>query len=153
MTDGLQLLVQLITAAMTTEPWTSWYSWPQCRKGILMSCFSFEMWKPLKPTCMENKWLVRLTLGYQQTKRCKQYVTGISMNYVSPNIWVVLLTLKTGRVFIVLLPSHPDNSGSLLSCCWLPLCPEASSARSHRAPWNLGWSQSPAQRRIVLISL
>lgn len=28
MTDGLQLLVQLITAAMTTDPWDSLYSLP-----------------------------------------------------------------------------------------------------------------------------
>lgn len=27
-TDGLQLLVQLITAAMTTDPWDSLYSLP-----------------------------------------------------------------------------------------------------------------------------
>lgn len=50
MADGLQLLVQLMTAAMTTEPCASWYSWPQCRKGILMFCLSLEMWNPLNPT-------------------------------------------------------------------------------------------------------
>lgn len=57
MADGLQLLVQLMTAAMTTEPCLSSYSSPQCRKGIWTFCFSLEMWKPLNPTCEENDWL------------------------------------------------------------------------------------------------
>lgn len=111
-TDGLQLLVQLMTAAMTTEPWASWYSWPQCRKGTRVFCFSLETWKPLKPTCRETE----DTLGPGQTAAADADVKG-----------------RRG-----LLPSHRDSSGSLLSCCRRPRGPEASLVRSRRAPWSSG---------------
>lgn len=55
MTEGLQLLVQLMTAATTTEPWPSWKCWPSCRMGTAVACFSLEMWKPLKPTYRKRR--------------------------------------------------------------------------------------------------
>ena len=134
MTEGLQLLVQLMTAAMTTEPWASWYSWPQCRKGTRVSCFSLEMWKPLKPTCKEtNICFYRSQLWEDQ--RC------------------IILTHWQSKAVDIRLPSLEDNSESLLSCCWLPLGPVVFWVRSPRAPWSSGWFQTPAQWTTLFIWL
>lgn len=119
MTDGLQLLVQLMTAAMTTEPCTSWYSWPQWRKATRVSCFSLEMWKPLKPTWDGESRLWGARDG-------------------------VLAWLNPPREFLSGSPSRRDSSGSLPSCCWLPPGPEAFWDRWRGAPWSSGWSRSPA---------
>ena len=37
MTDGLEVLVQLVMAAMTTEPWSSVISWPSISTRTLSS--------------------------------------------------------------------------------------------------------------------
>lgn len=52
MTDGLQLFVQLMTAAMTTQPWDSLYSFPSYSTGTTSFCFSAAIWNPLTPDWM-----------------------------------------------------------------------------------------------------
>lgn len=52
MTDGLQLFVQLMTAAMTTQPWDSLYSFPSYWTGTMSFCFSAAIWNPLTPDWM-----------------------------------------------------------------------------------------------------
>ncbi|TNN46642.1 hypothetical protein EYF80_043175 [Liparis tanakae] len=49
MTDGLLVLVQLVMAAMTTEPWLREYSSPLNWKGTAAPWRSGAIWKPLKP--------------------------------------------------------------------------------------------------------
>lgn len=49
MTDGLLVLVQLVMAAMTTEPWLNVYSFPLNWKGTSVLWRSGVTWKPLKP--------------------------------------------------------------------------------------------------------
>lgn len=115
MTDGLQLLVQLMTAAMTTEPWASWYSWPECRKGILTSCLSFAMWKPLKPTCMRQKRLVWSKLNNHLNKRSS--IISISKSRASPNVQDICLSLLFGYLLIQTMLEvffHAAHSHSVL---------------------------------------
>lgn len=49
MTDGLLVLVQLVIAAMTTEPCCSAYSVLLNWKGMLAPLQAGDTWKPLKP--------------------------------------------------------------------------------------------------------
>lgn len=49
MTDGLLVLVQLVMAAMTTEPCCSVYSVLLNWKGMQVALESGGTWKPLKP--------------------------------------------------------------------------------------------------------
>lgn len=51
MTEGLLVLVQLVMAAITTEPWPSAYSASPKRKGTAAAWRSGATWKPLKPCC------------------------------------------------------------------------------------------------------
>lgn len=44
-------MVQLVMAAITTEPWPSAYSAPPKRKGTAAVWRSGVTWKPLKPCC------------------------------------------------------------------------------------------------------
>lgn len=55
MTEGLLVLVQLVMAAITTEPWSSVYSAPPKRKGTEAAWRSAATWKPLNPCC-EHGW-------------------------------------------------------------------------------------------------
>jgi len=49
MTDGLLVLVQLVMAAMTTEPWLNVNSLPLKWKGTTALWRSGATWKPLNP--------------------------------------------------------------------------------------------------------
>lgn len=44
-------MVQLVMAAITTEPWPSEYSTPPKWKGTAAAWWSAATWKPLKPCC------------------------------------------------------------------------------------------------------
>lgn len=44
-------MVQLVMAAITTEPWASVYSAPPKRKGTVVVWRFASTWKPLKPCC------------------------------------------------------------------------------------------------------
>lgn len=55
MTEGLLVLVQLVMAAITTEPWPSTYSAPPKWKGTAAAWPWGATWKPLKPCCGDGQ--------------------------------------------------------------------------------------------------
>lgn len=67
MTDGLLVFVQLVIAAITTEPWFSVYSWFSKRKGIEVACLSAGISKPLKPTLLLRHWLKSIFMSLTNT--------------------------------------------------------------------------------------
>lgn len=55
MTEGLLVLVQLVMAAITTEPWASSKSQPSKLNLITLLCRSGAIWNPLNPCCKRKK--------------------------------------------------------------------------------------------------
>lgn len=54
-TEGLLVLVQLVMAAITTEPWDSSKSQPSKLNLTMLLCRSGAIWNPLNPCCKRKK--------------------------------------------------------------------------------------------------